>query len=140
MYPLFMYSTRDMHIVKEESFGPVLTVETFPKGDEKAAIRLANDSPFGLGGGVQTDDLIKVKECYLTSGEKSYILFVRDTFVSQSLVVTLSSSDHQAARVARQIRAGTVWTNTYGAYTPRAEWGGMKMSGNGREVSRNSGK
>lgn len=44
----------DMHIVQEESFGPVLTVETFTTEDE--AVTIANDSIFGLAGAVWTSD------------------------------------------------------------------------------------
>jgi betaine-aldehyde dehydrogenase len=42
-------------------------------------------------------------------------------------------SQSRAARVARKLRAGTVWVNTY--YTIPAEnpWGGFKQSGIGRE-------
>jgi len=40
--------------VTEESFGPVLTVETFR--DEDEAVRLANDTHYGLAGGVFTSD------------------------------------------------------------------------------------
>ena len=40
--------------VTEESFGPVLTVETF--ADEDEAVRIANDTHYGLAGGVFTSD------------------------------------------------------------------------------------
>ncbi|SFQ60687.1 betaine-aldehyde dehydrogenase [Amycolatopsis arida] len=40
--------------VREESFGPVLTVETF--ADEDEAVRIANDTHYGLAGAVFTDD------------------------------------------------------------------------------------
>jgi betaine-aldehyde dehydrogenase len=40
--------------VTEESFGPVLTVETFT--DEEDAIRIANDTHYGLAGAVFTSD------------------------------------------------------------------------------------
>ena len=43
-----------MTVVQEESFGPVLTVETFRTEDE--AIRLANDTVYGLAGAVWTAD------------------------------------------------------------------------------------
>jgi betaine-aldehyde dehydrogenase len=43
-----------MRIVREEIFGPVLAVQTFD--DEADAIRLANDSPYGLAGAVFTSD------------------------------------------------------------------------------------
>jgi betaine-aldehyde dehydrogenase len=112
------HCNRDMKIVQAETFGPILTVERFKDGDEETAVRrcawssalahahpslqiaLANDTKFGLGGGVQTSDAARAK------------------------------------RLARRIRHGTMWTNTYGAYTPRAEWGGFGMSGNGRELGK----
>jgi betaine-aldehyde dehydrogenase len=43
-----------MSVVHEESFGPVLTVETFR--DEAQAVAIANDSEYGLAGGVWTDN------------------------------------------------------------------------------------
>jgi betaine-aldehyde dehydrogenase len=45
-----------MRAVAEESFGPVLTVETFPAGDEDEAVRIANDTMYGLAGAVWTSD------------------------------------------------------------------------------------
>lgn len=44
----------DMRIVQEESFGPVVTVERF--GTEEEAIRLGNDTHYGLAGAVWTAD------------------------------------------------------------------------------------
>ncbi|GAB3457062.1 aldehyde dehydrogenase family protein [Kineococcus endophyticus] len=37
-------------------------------------------------------------------------------------------------RVAAGLRHGTVWINDFGPYVPEAEWGGQRMSGNGREL------
>ena len=50
----------DMRCVREESFGPVLTVETFEGADrdaaEEAAVSLANDTFYGLAGAVWTEN------------------------------------------------------------------------------------
>jgi betaine-aldehyde dehydrogenase len=45
---------RDMRIVREEVFGPVLTIERFSTEDE--AIELGNDTTYGLAGAVWTAD------------------------------------------------------------------------------------
>ena len=44
----------DMAVVREEVFGPVLTIELFD--DEDEAVALANDTPYGLAGAVWTQD------------------------------------------------------------------------------------
>jgi aldehyde dehydrogenase (NAD+) len=47
--------TNDMRIAQEEIFGPVLVV--IPFEDDEDAIRIANDSAYGLGGGVVSADM-----------------------------------------------------------------------------------
>jgi aldehyde dehydrogenase (NAD+) len=44
----------------------------------------------------------------------------------------------KAHRVARAIRAGTVWINCYNAYDPAAPFGGYKESGFGRDLGRHA--
>jgi betaine-aldehyde dehydrogenase len=87
---------RGMRVVREETFGPLLTVERFRT--EAEAIALGNDTSYGLAGAVWSRD------------------------------------PGRAHRVAAALRHGTVWINDFGPYVPGAEWGGMKRSGNGREL------
>ncbi|MFF3655826.1 aldehyde dehydrogenase family protein [Streptomyces olivochromogenes] len=49
----------DMTVVQDESFGPVLTVERF--SGEAEAVRLANDTIYGLAGAVFTTDEAKAQ-------------------------------------------------------------------------------
>lgn len=51
----------DMQIVREEVFGPVLTVEAFD--DETHALALANDTQTGLAAGVFTSDMGRAERC-----------------------------------------------------------------------------
>ena len=58
MAPTVFAATRpDMMIVREEIFGPVLAVQIFD--DDADAVRLANESVYGLAGGVFTKDTAK---------------------------------------------------------------------------------
>jgi len=51
---IFDNCTSDMKIVREEIFGPVVTIQTFKTEEE--AVELANDTPYGLAGAVFSTD------------------------------------------------------------------------------------
>ena len=51
---VFANVKNDMTIAQEEIFGPVLSI--IPYEDEDDAIRIANDTIYGLAGGVWSDD------------------------------------------------------------------------------------
>jgi acyl-CoA reductase-like NAD-dependent aldehyde dehydrogenase len=89
----------DMTIAQEEIFGPVLSVLTFKDTDE--ALRIANDTMYGLAAAVWTRDI------------------------------------NTALKMAKGIKAGTVWVNSYHtAGLPFMPYGGYKQSGIGRELGR----
>lgn len=55
---LFLNCAQSHHVVQEEIFGPVLAVQTFRTPEE--AIEKANNTPYGLSGGVWTDKGSKI--------------------------------------------------------------------------------
>jgi aldehyde dehydrogenase (NAD+) len=93
--PTVLETTHEMRIAQTELFGPVLSVMRFK--DEAEAVRMANDTVYGLASGVWTNDL------------------------------------NRAHRMARAIKAGVVWINTYRSSAAQAPFGGYKQSGYGRE-------
>lgn len=57
---VFADVTPDMTIAREEIFGPVLSIIGYT--DEEDAIRIANDSPYGLSGAVQSADVDRARK------------------------------------------------------------------------------
>lgn len=56
---VFSHVQNDMTIAREEIFGPVLVIIGYE--DEEDAIRIANDTPYGLAGFVQSGDLERAR-------------------------------------------------------------------------------
>lgn len=88
--------THEMQVMVEETFGPVLGLMPWRTFDD--ALRLANDSAFGLAGSIFTFDARRVQQFY------------------------------------REVAGGTLWVNDPVVDNPAAPFGGMKMSGMGREM------
>ena len=88
----------DMSVVREEIFGPVMSLLTFT--DEEEVIERANATEFGLSAGIFTNDLTR------------------------------------AHRVIARLQAGTCWINHYNVTPVELPFGGVKMSGLGRENGR----
>jgi aldehyde dehydrogenase (NAD+) len=57
---VFSGVNNDMTIAREEIFGPVLAM--IPYDSEEEAIRIANDTPYGLAGYVQSEDIKHARE------------------------------------------------------------------------------
>lgn len=56
---VFADVSNDMHIAREEIFGPVLSI--LPYEDDDDAVRIANDSPYGLSGYVSSANLDRAR-------------------------------------------------------------------------------
>ncbi len=85
-----------MKIMREETFGPALPIMTYRNFDE--AIALCNDSDYGLGACLRTNDA------------------------------------RLAKRFFEEVQAGTIWINDPLTDNYAGPFGGMKMSGNAREL------
>jgi len=74
--------SNDWRVAREEIFGPVLTVTEFE--DEADALRIANDTPYGLAAGLWTRDVNKAHK--LSRALRAGIVFV-NTFDSADVTV-----------------------------------------------------
>ena len=88
--------TSDMEMMNLETFGPIIPIQKVKDLDE--AIALANNSQYGLGCNIYTNDMEK------------------------------------ALTAAEDIKAGSFWINDPLTDNEAAPFGGMKMSGGGREL------
>jgi len=71
-----------MRIFKEETFGPLASIMIVE--DENEAVRLANDSPFGLGATIWTEDLHRAEK--LSNEIESGMVSVNNVLVSDPRV------------------------------------------------------
>lgn len=85
----------DARCMQEEVFGPVCHIRPFDTDEE--AVRLANDSDYGLAAAIWTQNL------------------------------------DRAHKVAQGVETGMVWLNTWFLRDLRTPFGGVKLSGIGRE-------
>lgn len=92
---LFTEANNAMRIAQEEIFGPVLTAISFETEEE--AIRIANDTQYGLSGYIWTENT------------------------------------GRALRMAKQVEAGMLWVNSENNRNLPSPFGGIKMSGIGRD-------
>lgn len=92
---LFTNANNQMRIAQEEIFGPVLTAISFDT--EEQAIKIANDSQYGLSGYIWTENT------------------------------------GRAMRMAKHVEAGMLWVNSENNRNLPSPFGGIKMSGIGRD-------
>ncbi len=93
---LIAVNDNDHKLAQEEIFGPVLTI--IKVKDDQEAIKIANDSEYGLAGGV------------------------------------FSQNINRALNIAKAVKTGRIWINTYNQVPEGAPFGGYKKSGIGRET------
>jgi acyl-CoA reductase-like NAD-dependent aldehyde dehydrogenase len=94
--PTVVTASPEDRVCQEEVFGPFVSITRFK--DEAEAVRIANSTSYGLGGGLWTRDL------------------------------------QRAHRVATAIRSGMVWVNSYKRVSPASPFGGVGLSGYGRDL------
>ncbi len=85
-----------MDIYHNETFGPLFTILTYT--DEQEAIKIANDTKYGLGGSIWSKNI------------------------------------ENAEKMAHQIYTGAVFINEFTKSDPRLPFGGVGISGFGREL------
>jgi aldehyde dehydrogenase (NAD+) len=119
--PTVFVSSNDLRIAQEEIFGPVLTVVPY-SGEDEDAVRLANDSIYGLGGGVVS-----------TSDSRGFNVARR---IRAGLVTVQKVGTESLADVGPGGGQGPGWGSEFKGIGQSGAFGGYKQSGLGREWGR----
>jgi aldehyde dehydrogenase (NAD+) len=115
--PTVLIGTNDMRIAQEEIFGPVLTVIPY-SGTDADAVRIANDSIYGLGGGV------------VANGTARAFNVARQIRAGSMSAQGVGAGGRDPGRGGGQ---GPGWGETMAGIGQTGAFGGFKQSGIGRE-------
>jgi acyl-CoA reductase-like NAD-dependent aldehyde dehydrogenase len=119
--PTVFVGTNDMRIAQEEIFGPVLTVVPY-SGNDEDAVRIANDSIYGLGGGVVSANTARA----FNVARQIRAGMVSAQGVGADAVADMGPGGGQ----------GPGWGSTMAGIGQSGAFGGYKQSGLGREWGR----
>ncbi len=118
--PTVFIGTNDMRIAQEEIFGPVMTVVPY-SGDDEEAVRIANDSIYGLGGGV-------------VSGNTAHAFNVARRV--RAGLMSAQGVGGELTNTGAGNGQGPGWGATPAGIGQEGAFGGYKQSGLGREWGR----
>jgi aldehyde dehydrogenase (NAD+) len=116
--PTVFIGRNDMRIAQEEIFGPVFTVVPY-SGTDDDAVRLANDSIYGLGGGVES-----------ASTARAFNVARR---IRAGTVLAQGVDASPGTDVGPGGGQGPGWGETMAGIGQNGAFGGFKQSGIGRE-------
>jgi acyl-CoA reductase-like NAD-dependent aldehyde dehydrogenase len=119
--PTVYLGTNDMRVAREEIFGPCLTVIPY-SGDDAEAVRIANDSIYGLAGNVMSANSSRA----FNVARQIRAGAVSATGVSMSPPINTGPGNGQ----------GPGWGTSPGGIGQQGAFGGYKQSGVGREWGR----
>ncbi|MFI5045742.1 MAG: aldehyde dehydrogenase family protein [Acidimicrobiia bacterium] len=116
--PTVLIGTNDMRIAQEEIFGPVMTVIPY-SGNDQDAVRIANDSIYGLAGGVVSASTSRA----FNVGRQIRAGSVNTSGVGGAPLTDLGPGGGQ----------GPGWGTSMSGIGQSGAFGGYKQSGVGRE-------